>query len=195
VNREMCTELGGGQQDYRKSESDRRRQCPGRHWLYDSSLYEESRPERHLRTEGSIVPSWGLKQPELSKRGMLFSPSSTVAKGICVDSWPRSPNGYGMTYVSPVIPRHGRWRMRYQEGALYGSTKQEERDAAAPGFEDPRRQVSHRDPERAITIITVLLILLISPKAGAKGFVRRCPVCDHVLMSRGSYCSECGSKV
>jgi len=45
----------------------------------------------------------------------------------------------------------------------------------------------------AITIIVVLLILLVSPKAGA--LVRRCPVCDHVLLSRGKYCGECGSKV
>jgi hypothetical protein len=46
----------------------------------------------------------------------------------------------------------------------------------------------------AIAIIAVLLILLVSPKVGARGLVRRCPVCDHVLVSRGSYCSECGSK-
>ena len=45
----------------------------------------------------------------------------------------------------------------------------------------------------AVTIIVVLLILLVSPKAGA--LVRRCPVCDHVLVGRGGYCSECGSKV
>jgi hypothetical protein len=45
----------------------------------------------------------------------------------------------------------------------------------------------------AVTIIFVLLILLVSPKAGA--LVRRCPVCDHVLLSRGRYCGECGSKV
>jgi hypothetical protein len=45
----------------------------------------------------------------------------------------------------------------------------------------------------AVTIIVVLLILLVSPKAGA--LVRRCPVCDHVLLSRGKYCGECGSKV
>jgi hypothetical protein len=44
----------------------------------------------------------------------------------------------------------------------------------------------------AVTIIVVLLILLVSPKGGA--LVRRCPVCDHVLLSRGSYCSDCGSK-
>jgi hypothetical protein len=45
----------------------------------------------------------------------------------------------------------------------------------------------------AVTIIVVLLILLVSPKAGA--LVRRCPVCDHVLVGRGRYCGECGSKV
>ena len=47
----------------------------------------------------------------------------------------------------------------------------------------------------AVTIILVLLILLVSPKAGARGLVRRCPVCDHVLVGRGGYCSECGSRV
>ena len=47
----------------------------------------------------------------------------------------------------------------------------------------------------AVTIIAVLLILLVSPKGGAGSWVRRCPVCDLVLVSRGSYCSECGSKV
>jgi len=46
----------------------------------------------------------------------------------------------------------------------------------------------------AITIVAVLLILLVSPKRTAS-LVRRCPVCDHVLLTRGSYCSECGSKV
>jgi len=47
----------------------------------------------------------------------------------------------------------------------------------------------------AVTIISVLLILLVTPKTGAKGLIRRCPVCDRVLLSHGSYCSECGSKV
>ena len=46
----------------------------------------------------------------------------------------------------------------------------------------------------AVTIIVVLLILLVSPAAKTGGLIRRCPVCDHVLVSRGSYCSECGSK-
>jgi hypothetical protein len=44
----------------------------------------------------------------------------------------------------------------------------------------------------AVTIIVVLLILLVSPRAGT--LVRRCPVCDHVLVGRGRYCGECGSK-
>ncbi len=47
----------------------------------------------------------------------------------------------------------------------------------------------------AITVIAVLLILLVSPRAKSAGLVRRCPVCDHVLVGRGGYCSECGSKV
>ena len=46
----------------------------------------------------------------------------------------------------------------------------------------------------AITIIAVLLILLVSPKVKAGGLVRKCPVCDHALLTRGSYCPECGSK-
>ena len=49
----------------------------------------------------------------------------------------------------------------------------------------------------AITVIVALLILLVSPKGRGRavGLFRRCPVCDHRLISRGSYCSECGSKV
>ena len=50
----------------------------------------------------------------------------------------------------------------------------------------------------AITIILVLLILLVKPGKEAVsrvGLLRRCPVCDHVLMGRGVYCSDCGSKV
>ena len=49
--------------------------------------------------------------------------------------------------------------------------------------------------ETAITIIAVLLVLLVSPRAKSAGLVRRCAVCDHVLVGRGGYCSECGSKV
>ncbi len=47
----------------------------------------------------------------------------------------------------------------------------------------------------AITIIAVLLILLVSPSAKNGRLIRRCPVCDHVLLRRGNYCEECGSKV
>ena len=46
----------------------------------------------------------------------------------------------------------------------------------------------------AVMIIAVLLVLLVSPKAAARDLVRRCPVCDHVLVDRGKYCGECGSK-
>ena len=45
----------------------------------------------------------------------------------------------------------------------------------------------------AVTIIVVLVILLVSPRAGGV-LARRCPVCDHPLGSRGRYCSECGSR-
>ncbi len=49
----------------------------------------------------------------------------------------------------------------------------------------------------AITVIIALLILLVKPNAASSvaGLIRRCPVCDHRLIGRGSYCSECGSKV
>ncbi|MBW1677739.1 MAG: hypothetical protein JRJ79_14335 [Deltaproteobacteria bacterium] len=46
----------------------------------------------------------------------------------------------------------------------------------------------------ADTIIAVLLILLVSPRRTG-GLVRRCPVCDHRLLTRGNYCSECGSRI
>ena len=49
----------------------------------------------------------------------------------------------------------------------------------------------------AITVILALLILLVKPRAegGPVGLLHRCPVCDHRILGRGSYCSECGSKV
>ena len=47
----------------------------------------------------------------------------------------------------------------------------------------------------AITIIVVLLILLVKPGAERAGILRRCPVCDHVLLGRGNYCGECGGRV
>ena len=49
----------------------------------------------------------------------------------------------------------------------------------------------------AITIIVVLLILLVKPgreAAGRFSLMRRCPVCDHVLLGRSKYCGDCGSK-
>jgi hypothetical protein len=47
----------------------------------------------------------------------------------------------------------------------------------------------------AITIIVVLLILLVAPRGDGRRLLRRCPVCDHTLLGRGQYCSDCGSKV
>ena len=46
----------------------------------------------------------------------------------------------------------------------------------------------------AITIILVLLILLVGPGGVRAGLIKRCPVCEHVLLGRGQYCSECGSR-
>ncbi len=51
----------------------------------------------------------------------------------------------------------------------------------------------------AVTIIVALLILLVGPKKTSgstiMSFVRRCPVCDHRLISSHNYCGDCGSKV
>ena len=49
----------------------------------------------------------------------------------------------------------------------------------------------------AITVIIALLILLVKPGSDGSvaGLIRRCPVCNHRIPGRGSYCSECGSKV
>ena len=47
----------------------------------------------------------------------------------------------------------------------------------------------------AITIIIALMILLVGGRSSSIGLFRRCPVCDHRLMGRGAYCSDCGSKV
>ena len=46
----------------------------------------------------------------------------------------------------------------------------------------------------AITIIVALLILLVPARPAVARLVRRCPVCDHVMLSGGGYCSECGSR-
>jgi len=47
----------------------------------------------------------------------------------------------------------------------------------------------------AITIIVVLLILLVAPRGQGGRLIRRCPVCDHALLGRGQYCSDCGGRV
>jgi len=47
----------------------------------------------------------------------------------------------------------------------------------------------------AITIIIALMILLVGGRSSGTGLLRRCPVCDHRLIGRGAYCSDCGSKV
>lgn len=47
----------------------------------------------------------------------------------------------------------------------------------------------------AITIVVVLLVLLARPSSERPAWFRRCSVCDHVLVTRGRYCADCGSKV
>ncbi len=47
----------------------------------------------------------------------------------------------------------------------------------------------------AVTIISVLLVLLVSPRARAASWVRKCPVCDKRLIGNPTYCGACGSKV
>ncbi len=46
----------------------------------------------------------------------------------------------------------------------------------------------------AITILIALLILLVRPGRERSTFVRRCSVCEHVMLGMGRYCSACGSK-
>ena len=46
----------------------------------------------------------------------------------------------------------------------------------------------------AIAVIVALLILLPGRAVWAI-CVRRCPVCDSLLLRRGRYCGECGSRV
>ena len=45
----------------------------------------------------------------------------------------------------------------------------------------------------AITILAALLVLLVPSHAGTASWMRRCSVCNHMMVSRGRYCSECGS--
>ena len=46
----------------------------------------------------------------------------------------------------------------------------------------------------AITIIIALLVLLVGPRGRESRLLRRCPVCDHVLLGRCKYCSDWGNK-
>lgn len=50
----------------------------------------------------------------------------------------------------------------------------------------------------AITVIAALLILLTGPRriaAGCSDWMRRCPVCERILVRKGRYCPGCGSRV
>jgi len=47
----------------------------------------------------------------------------------------------------------------------------------------------------ALTIVVVLLILLVKPRVESVGWIRRCPVCDHMTGSSKNYCGDCGSKL
>jgi len=47
----------------------------------------------------------------------------------------------------------------------------------------------------ALTITVVLLILLVKPRTESSGWVRRCPVCDHMTKGSKNYCGDCGSKL
>jgi hypothetical protein len=47
----------------------------------------------------------------------------------------------------------------------------------------------------AITIIVVLLILLVAPRGEGGRIIRRCQVCNHAVIGKGSYCAECGSRL
>ena len=47
----------------------------------------------------------------------------------------------------------------------------------------------------AITIIVVLLILLVAPRGEGGRIMRRCQVCNHAVIGKGSYCADCGSKL
>lgn len=46
----------------------------------------------------------------------------------------------------------------------------------------------------AITVIAAMLII-VPPGTVLATCIRRCPVCDTVLLRRGKFCSECGSRV
>lgn len=45
----------------------------------------------------------------------------------------------------------------------------------------------------AITVILALVVLLVPPGVGLA--IRRCHVCDAMMVRRGKYCPGCGSRV
>jgi len=47
----------------------------------------------------------------------------------------------------------------------------------------------------ALTIIVVLMILLVRPRAESAKFIRRCLVCEHTVIGNKKYCGDCGSKL
>jgi hypothetical protein len=50
----------------------------------------------------------------------------------------------------------------------------------------------------SFAIIVALLYMLVRPKvprSNVLGFTGKCPVCDNALLTRGTYCGECGSRV
>ena len=47
----------------------------------------------------------------------------------------------------------------------------------------------------AIAVIAVPLFLLTEPIGMAAGWIRRCGVCQHLLLRKGKYCGRCGSRV
>ena len=47
----------------------------------------------------------------------------------------------------------------------------------------------------ALTIIVVLMILLVRPRPEPAGLIRRCTVCEHMVIGKKNYCCDCGSKL
>ena len=70
-------------------------------------------------------------------------------------------------------------------------------DKRGAGDRRPRETKEERMKRSFVLFAIALLILLMKPRSegNAVGLFRRCPVCDHRILGRASYCSECGSKV
>ncbi|MCY2950813.1 MAG: hypothetical protein NTU53_02415 [Planctomycetota bacterium] len=47
----------------------------------------------------------------------------------------------------------------------------------------------------AIAVIAALLYLLTEPIGMAAGWIKRCRVCQHLLLRRGKYCGRCGCRI